>query len=173
MRAARWIFAVSALAPAPHMAAVACWSPPVPAAVAEPFRQPQCRWCPGNRGIEYATALGDPVRAVAAGTVTFAGSVAGTTYVVVGHADGLRVTYGNLLETGWQVGDTVVAGVVIGHAAGHLHLGVRHGDEYVDPAPMLGERVGVPRLVPTDGAAAPPAPASVLRCPVPAGVSAG
>ena len=34
--------------------------------------------------------------AVASGEVTFSGTVAGTRYVVVRHADGLRVTYGNL-----------------------------------------------------------------------------
>jgi murein DD-endopeptidase MepM/ murein hydrolase activator NlpD len=173
MRSALAVFVVSTLMPAHHMGPIACWSPPVPAAVAEPFRQPECRWCPGNRGIEFATAPGDPVRAAAAGTVTFAGSVAGTTYVVVRHPDGLRLTYGNLVEARWQVGDTVVAGVVIGDAAGHLHFGVRRGDDYVDPSPMLGEQVGVRRLIPTDGAAAPPAPAAVLRCPVLADVSDG
>ena len=47
---------------------------------------------------------------------------------------------------------------------GHLHLGVRQGDDYLDPEPMLGETVGVPRLVPTDGGPAAPAPPTTLRC---------
>jgi murein DD-endopeptidase MepM/ murein hydrolase activator NlpD len=142
-----------------------CWSPPVVAAVADAFRPPGCPWCAGNRGIEYATQSGDAVRAVAGGQVSFAGEVAGTGYVVVRHADGLRVTYGNLAEIAWRAGDVVVAGVLIGRADGHVHIGVRRGDEYIDPGPMLGESIGVARLVPTDGEPAPPAPPATLRCP--------
>ena len=54
--------------------------------VVDPFRAPACAWCPGNRGLEYAPPPGPPVRAVAAGVVTFTGVVAGTRYVVVDHA---------------------------------------------------------------------------------------
>ena len=37
--------------------AAECWRPPVPAPVVDPFREPACRWCRGNRGIDYGTCL--------------------------------------------------------------------------------------------------------------------
>jgi murein DD-endopeptidase MepM/ murein hydrolase activator NlpD len=153
------------LFPAPVATVRPCWNPPVVAAIAEPFRAPACTWCAGNRGIEYATEPGDAVHAVAAGQVSFAGEVAGTRYVVVRDLDGLRVTYGNLAEVMWRAGDTVVAGVLIGRAQGHVHIGVRRGDEYIDPGPMFGELIGVVRLVPTGGAPGVAAPPPRLRCP--------
>lgn len=141
-----------------------CWLPPVDAPVADSFRPPACAWCPGNRGIEYATPPGVAVRAAATGRVTFAGTVAGRHYVVVRHADGHRVTYGNLRTTTWETGDAVVAGTVVGRTAENFHLGVRAGDTYLDPAQFLGRLVRRPRLIPSDGSAFPPAPPPVLRC---------
>ena len=64
--------------------------PPVDAPVVDPFRPPTSPYGPGNRGIDYATVPGTVVRTIAPGTVTFAGVVAGTRYVTVTHADGLR-----------------------------------------------------------------------------------
>mgnify|MGYP003562817032 CR=1 FL=1 len=146
--------------------AAPCWSPPVDAEVTDPFREPACTWCPGNRGVEYGTARGAPVRAVASGEVTFSGTVAGTRYVVVRHAGGLRVTYGNLASTELGRGDVVARGAVIGLTAGRFHLGVRNGERYVDPAPFIGELRGVVRLIPADGSAPAPAPPPRVRCPV-------
>ncbi len=133
-----------------------CWHPPVSGPVVDPFREPPCRWCAGNRGLEYRVAAGSVVRAVAAGTVTFAGSVAGIGYVVVGHPDGRRVTYGRLVQESVRRGDTVVAGSRIGRASERFHLGVRIDGRYVDPAPLVGRVEGRPRLVPTDGTPARP-----------------
>ena len=79
-----------------HGVGGACWLPPVDAPVVDPFRPPPCTWCAGNRGLEYGTPSGVAVRAVAAGEVTFSGTVAGERYVVVRHADGRRATYGGL-----------------------------------------------------------------------------
>ena len=143
---------------------VICWRPPVDAPVADPFRTPACTWCPGNRGIEYVTVVGEPVRAVASGVVTFSGAVAGRRYVVVDVGDGYRVTFGDLGATGLRTGDAVVAGTTVGTASESLHLGVRHGDTYVDPAPLIGRVVARPRLVPADGSRARPAPSAALRC---------
>lgn len=146
------VVAVAAVAAvAAPAAAAACWAPPVDAQVTDPFRAPTCPYCAGNRGIEYGTRAGAPVRAVAAGRVTFAGPVAGITYVVVDHADGLRVTYGNLDDPRVGVGDAIVRGMVLGDAAGRFHLGLRRGDTYLDPTPFLGVWRGVVRLVPADG----------------------
>jgi murein DD-endopeptidase MepM/ murein hydrolase activator NlpD len=152
--------------PVPVVAAP-CWQPPVAAAVADPFRQPDCPWCPGNRGVEYATTAGDPVTSVAAGTVTFAGSIVGIRYVVVEIANQWRITYGNLLHLSGseiRVGAAVVAGMAIGAAAGPFHFGARDGDMYIDPAPYLGEWQFRVRLVPTNGARPAPAPPPTLRC---------
>lgn len=148
--------------------AALCWEPPVMALVADPFREPACPWCPGNRGIAYATPVGMAVRAVAAGRVTFAGVVAGTRYLVVELANGWRLTYGNLADprAGAELpaGAPVVAGMVVGHTAGDLHFGLRDdAGVYRDPAPNLGTWHHRARLIPLDEPP-PPAPPPVLRC---------
>jgi murein DD-endopeptidase MepM/ murein hydrolase activator NlpD len=104
------------------------------------------------------------VRAVAGGEVTFSGTVAGHGYLVVRHADGMRATYGNLSDRSFSAGDIVVRDVIVGHAAGPFHFGLRIGDTYVDPAPFIGRLVGVVRLVPADGSAPAPAPPPRLVC---------
>lgn len=145
-------------------ALASCWPPPVTAPVSDPFREPSCRWCPGNRGLEFATRRGQVVTAVGTGRVTFAGAVAGVTHVVVEHRDGRRVTYARLVRRSHDEGDLVLRGQVVGFADEAFHLGVREGDRYVDPAPLIGRWVGRPRLIPVDAVAAPPAPPPVLRC---------
>jgi murein DD-endopeptidase MepM/ murein hydrolase activator NlpD len=146
-------------------AGAACWRPPVDAPIADPFREPTCRWCPGNRGLEYDTRDGQPVRAVAAGRVVFAGLVARVRYVVVRHGDGRRATYGRLVDATVRSGDLVVAGTVVGRAGASFHFGLRVGDEYVDPAPHLGELVRRARLVPVDGTPGNAGRPATLRCP--------
>ena len=144
----------------------ACLVPPVAARVVDPFREPACPWCPGNRGLTYGVAAGTVVRAAGAGTVTFSGVVAGTRYVVVEHAaGGLRATYGGLASAEVSLGDVVVTGAVVGQAAGELHFGLRRGETYVDPTPLLGRLVQRARLVPTDGTPRRPAPPPRLECP--------
>lgn len=155
---------LSLLAPSGGVHAALCWPPPVVAPVTDPFREPNCAWCPGNRGIEFGTRRGAPVRAVATGRVTFAGSVTGSVYVVVRHGTGRRVTYGNLESESYDVGELVVRGQLVGRAAGAFHLGLRDGDRYVDPAPYLGWYVRRPRLIPADGSRANPPPSPRLTC---------
>jgi murein DD-endopeptidase MepM/ murein hydrolase activator NlpD len=144
--------------------ALPCWLPPVSAPVTDPFREPACAWCSGNRGIEYGTHEGAVVVAAATGRVTYAGNVIGTTYVVVRHGDGRRVTYGNLDGESFDTGDLVVRGQRIGRAAGRLHLGVREGDRYIDPARFIGQFVRPPRLIPADGRRGNEAPPPRLSC---------
>ena len=67
-------------------------------------------------------------------------------------------------------GDVVVARALVGRTAGRFHLGVREGDRYVDPAPLIGRLVGVVRLIPSDATPPPPAPPPVLRCAPPTAV---
>jgi murein DD-endopeptidase MepM/ murein hydrolase activator NlpD len=141
-----------------------CWRPPVVGVIVDPFRAPACRWCAGNRGVEYEVAQATTVRATAAGTVTFSGDVAGTRYVVVRLPNGWRTTYGRLDAADVELGDWLVAGSQVGTVSSGLFFGLRIGDDYVDPAPFIGTLVGRPRLVPVDGSVARPAPAPKVRC---------
>lgn len=114
------------------------FSPPVDAPVADPFRPPSGPYGPGNRGIEYATAPGTPVRAIGSGTVAFAGPVAGRGVVSVDHPSGLRSTYTGLATVVVAAGDPVAEGQLLGYTSAHLHLGLRDGRRYLDPALFFG-----------------------------------
>ena len=136
--------------------------PPVDAPVVDPFRPPANRFGAGNRGLTYDLPSGTPVRAAAAGQVTFAGTVAGTRHVTVLHPDGLRTSYSFLESVGVQRGDAVAQGDVLGTAGAGFHLGVRSGDAYLDPAALFaGVEVRV-RLVPHEEPL-PPTDAGLLR----------
>jgi murein DD-endopeptidase MepM/ murein hydrolase activator NlpD len=155
--------ALASIVPVGVATAVPCWHPAVTAAVTDPFRQPECRWCAGNRGIEYGTPPDAPVSAIATGRVSYTGTIAGVGYLVVRLASGWRVTYGNL-SANHRVGDLVIRGSVVGVTAGRFHLGLRDGEEYIDPAPYLGRLVSRPRLIPTDGSRANPSGPRRLTC---------
>jgi len=127
------------------------YRPPVDAVVTDPFRPPSTRFGPGNRGLEYATS-GETVVAIGAGVVAFAGQVAGRLVVTVVHPDGLRSSLTGLRTVAVAVGDVVEAGQPVGTAGPALHLGVRRGGRYIDPAALFGTGPGTPRhavLVPS------------------------
>jgi murein DD-endopeptidase MepM/ murein hydrolase activator NlpD len=132
------------------------YAPFTDAPVVDPFRPPPGPYAAGNRGIEYATVPGSPVRAAADGVVTFAGPVAGQLHVTVGHADGIRTSYSYLASIAVVRGQRVRRGQPVGTAAARLHVGARRGDIYLDPASLWSR--GPPRvvLVPLDGAGGPP-----------------
>ncbi|HEX2374418.1 MAG TPA: M23 family metallopeptidase [Actinomycetota bacterium] len=140
----------------------ALWMP-VPGAVIRGFEARAGPYGPGHRGIDIAAPEGAVARAPAAGRVVFAGPVAGTTWVSLMVAPGVRVTLGPLL-------DPVAAGRVRpraplgrvgrGHGAGPgpgvapagwggatLHLSVRVDGVHVDPLGYLVDRPR-PRLAP-------------------------
>jgi murein DD-endopeptidase MepM/ murein hydrolase activator NlpD len=153
--------------PVAHGEPSRCLEPPVPAAIAERFREPACPYCAGRRGVTFATRLGDPVRAVAAGSVTFSGVVAGTPYLVVAHDDGLLATYGRIDRTWLRVGQRVRAGQLVAIAGRMpLYVGLREAGRYIDPEPLLGTRRFPVRLVPTTGGRRPPAGPGQLVCPM-------
>jgi murein DD-endopeptidase MepM/ murein hydrolase activator NlpD len=146
--AAAWLGAV---APAAAVAGP-CYQHPVPAAVSRGFEAPACPWCSGHRGLQYATRAGDPVRAASAGRVSFAGLVAGARWVTIEHPDGLRTSYGGLASIAVRRGQAVDGVTVVGTAGGALHVGLRRGDTYLDPAALFTWPVRlVPRLVPLTG----------------------
>ena len=132
---------------------VECYGPVVDAAVTDPFRPPAQRWLSGNRGLTFEPSIGQPVRAAAAGEVTFAGAVARRLHVTVLHADGLRTSYSYLDDHVVAKGQLVRRGQLLGHTGAEFHLGLRDGDVYLDPAllfatPCRGSRAV---LVPLDG----------------------
>ena len=131
------------------------YRPPVDAPVVDGFRLPDGQYGPGNRGLEYATTPGTPVRAIGPGLVVWAGTVAGNLAVTVLHPDGLRSSYSYLAEALVKVGARVSTGTRIGTAGERLQLGVRVGGAYLDPATLF-TTLGV-HLVPLDDGP-PPTP---------------
>lgn len=123
------------------------------------FDPPPLPWLPGHRGVDLAAETGAPVRAAGAGTVAFAGMVAGRPVVSIQHPDGLRTTYEPVTPT-VQAGDAVDQGAVIGRlsdAGSHcepscLHWGVRTGtDAYLDPLLLVGAEVVIRLYPPVHG----------------------
>ncbi|GAB2651784.1 M23 family metallopeptidase [Prescottella soli] len=123
--------------------------------VVRAFEKPAQNWLPGHRGVDLAATPGQSVLAAGAGTVVFAGTVAGKPVVSIDHPGGLRTTYepveatvtaGRLVDRG-----AVLGNVVVGHpecaAAACLHWGLRRDREYLDPLPLI--RAVPIRLLPT------------------------
>ncbi len=139
------------------------------------FDPPDTEYSAGHRGIDLPGQVGEPVRAVASGRVSFAGSVAGVGVVTVDHG-GERSTY-QPVDPVVQRGNDVAAGDVLGHLRGAgshcptacLHLGRLESDSYLDPLERLATASHV-RLVDPDGPLpAPPSGPSgdgTLRRPV-------
>jgi murein DD-endopeptidase MepM/ murein hydrolase activator NlpD len=111
---------------------------PVEAPVVDGFRLPPEPWQAGNRGLTFDTSSGQPVRAVASGTVHFAGAIAGERYVSVDRPDRTRITYSYLRSVAVAAGDVMGPGVVVGLAGARpFQLGWRDGDDYRDPTPLV------------------------------------
>ncbi|MFB8248374.1 murein hydrolase activator EnvC family protein [Streptomyces sp. NPDC055952] len=112
------------------------------------WEPPTTVYAAGHRGVDLTAPPGAPVRAVAAGTVSFAGRVAGKGVVAVeltGTGDPpLRTTY-EPVTASVEKGDAVTAGQVIGTVAatgshctaGCVHWGLRRGEAYLDPLSLL------------------------------------
>jgi murein DD-endopeptidase MepM/ murein hydrolase activator NlpD len=113
------------------------------------FDAPSPNWNRGHRGVDLAGTPGQPVYAAAAGTVVFAGELAGRPLVSIAHPGGLRTSYEPVQPT-VRAGQVVAAGVVVGQLKpGHdgcptaacLHWGAMWGPaaraDYVDPLGLL------------------------------------
>jgi murein DD-endopeptidase MepM/ murein hydrolase activator NlpD len=122
---------------------------PAPAVVRD-FDAPTPDWHPGHRGVDLAGAPGQAVYAAGAGTVVFAGQLAGRFVVSVAHPGGLRTSY-EPVRAVVRPGQLVAAGTVLGElVAAHpgcptaacLHWGAMWGPasaaDYVDPLGLLG-----------------------------------
>jgi pimeloyl-ACP methyl ester carboxylesterase len=133
---------------APAARADAVLHSPVPGPIVEPFRAPTSAYGRGNRGVEYRPPTNTEVAAAAAGTVRFAGPVARELWVTIEHPDSLRTSYGPLSSVVVAPGQVVSAGQPVGTSTDRLHFGVRSGNVYLDPEPLLAVTVHA-RLVPT------------------------
>ncbi|MGO4361627.1 murein hydrolase activator EnvC family protein [Terrabacter sp. RAF57] len=110
------------------------------------FDPPDQPWLPGHRGVDLAATVGQPVRAPAAGRVSWSGVIAGRAVVVVAHDSGLRSTFepvAAVAPVGTAVGRGDTVGVLTG-TPGHcapgtcLHWGVLRGETYLDPLSFVG-----------------------------------
>jgi murein DD-endopeptidase MepM/ murein hydrolase activator NlpD len=153
--------ALAAGVASPAGAEVGIYRPPVDAPVVDGFRLPNGPYGAGNRGLEYATVPGRPVRAIGDGLVVFAGRVAGNRAVTVLHPDGLRSSYSYLADVRVEVGDRVTIGQTVGTAGERFHLGVRAGGTYLDPAALFS--TAVVHLVPVDAGPVPGASSPATR----------
>ncbi|MEU3662007.1 M23 family metallopeptidase [Streptomyces sp. NPDC032940] len=158
--------------PGPVVPAVArFWPVGSRPAVLRGWEPPATPYGPGHRGVDLAAPAGTAVRAVAAGTVSFAGRVAGRGVVSLEltgtGAPPLRTTY-EPVRASVRAGDEVAAGEVLGtvepagsHCAACLHWGVRRGDVYLNPLALLPPWLlgsGPSRLLPVLGVPLPAGP---------------
>jgi murein DD-endopeptidase MepM/ murein hydrolase activator NlpD len=141
-----------------HARAAGVWVWPVTGPVIRGYDPPEDPYGSGHRGIDIAAAVGTPVRAAEAGTVTFAGKVGGQLFVTVNHGGGLASTYSWVSQLVAHKNDLVTRGQTIalsgvGHPGSqvtHLHLGAKLSGVYVDPMAYLAPLsvAGMIRLAP-------------------------
>ena len=103
-----------------------------------------------HRGVDIAVPAGTPVRAMAPGVVSYAGTMSGYgRVVIIDHGQGVRTVYAHLSEIHVRAGDDVPGRPVIGLSGSsgrttgeHLHFEVVRRGRAEDPVPLLG---GFPR----------------------------
>lgn len=123
---------------------------PVDAPIGTPYHQSGSMWSLGyHTGVDFLASTGDPVHAVAAGTVVVAADNAGSygTHVIIKHADGKYSLYAHFSSRSVNVGESVKAGEVIGAVGAtgnvtgpHLHFEIRTSVDFgsdVDPIAYL------------------------------------
>ncbi len=98
-----------------------------------------------HAGLDFRGPIGAPIRAAAAGTVSFTGVKQGYgNCVEISHGNGLLTRYAHMSRIGARVGESIGPGSVIGAIGNtgrstgpHLHFEVRIADRPVDPRPFL------------------------------------
>ncbi|MDI9914576.1 peptidoglycan DD-metalloendopeptidase family protein [Rhodococcus sp. IEGM 1379] len=112
------------------------------------FDNPAKNWLPGHRGVDLAGTVDQAVLSAGAGTVTFAGTVAGKPVVSVDDVGGVRTTYEPVtavVAAGERVGiGTMIGTLEPGHercaVAACLHWGLRRAREYLDPLGLIHDQ---------------------------------
>ncbi|MCA2190481.1 M23 family metallopeptidase [Nonomuraea cavernae] len=110
------------------------------------FTPPPAPWLAGHRGIDLVAPPATPVLATGAGTVRYAGSLAGRGVVSIDHSGGLRTTY-LPVDAAVLPGQRVAPGDRLGvveDSSGHcqescLHWGLLRPPRYLDPLLLLGQ----------------------------------
>lgn len=151
MRLVGLLLALLAFAPICRADTAGLQWPLSPPAVTRGFDAPSPNWLPGHRGVDLAGAPGQPVHAAAAGTVVYAGTLAGRPVVSLAHPGGLRTSY-EPVEAVVATGQRLPAGAALGRlrpghpgcpAAACLHWGAMWGPaaraDYLDPVGLLSE----------------------------------
>lgn len=135
-------------AESPTTRSVVAYRLPVGGDVVRGYSPPVGFGAGAHRGVDLTAGASGTVRVAAAGVVSFAGSVAGTTWVSVRHADGVSTTYGPLAAVRVAAGTRIAAGRRLGevadglHDAPHgegdvVHFGARDADGYLDPLTLI------------------------------------
>ena len=126
-------------------AAAADWPLSPRPEVVRGFEPPPEPWLPGHRGVDLLGRVGQQVRSPVAGTILYAGPLAGRGVIVVSHGE-TRTTY-EPVRASVRVGDQVARGAPLGtlssvpsHCAPRvcLHWGLIRGSTYLDPLTLLG-----------------------------------
>jgi outer membrane biosynthesis protein TonB len=134
------------------------WTWPVDGPVLQEFTLGEDPYARGqHRGVDLEARLGDPVRAPARGTVSFAGTVpGGGRTVTIRTDDGYSVTLLHLGTIEIARGEAVDAGSAVGtagasgdpeHVGPYVHLGIRltaDPNGYVNPLGLLPTREAPP-----------------------------
>ena len=116
-------------------------------AIVRGFEPPPKPWLPGHRGLDLAGSPGQPVLSATAGTITYAGPLAGRGVVVVTNGP-FRTTYEPVIPTTHR-GATVTPGTQLGtlstagtHCPPHpcLHWGLLNSTTYLNPLSLLPTR---------------------------------
>ena len=98
-----------------------------------------------HAGLDFRGPIGAPIRAAAAGTVSFAGVKQGYgNCVEISHGNGLLTRYAHMSRIEAHIGEIVQPGRLIGAIGStgrstgpHLHFEVRIRDHPVDPRPFM------------------------------------
>jgi murein DD-endopeptidase MepM/ murein hydrolase activator NlpD len=132
------------VAPVAEPVAPTQFARPVPGSVSGFTFGDSRAWWYFHAGVDLYCAIGDPIRAVAAGTVVARGFVDGGygNCVTVAHGGGWRSVYCHLQRYG--AGGRVAQGAIIGYCGvtgwstgPHLHFELWHNDTAVDPLGLL------------------------------------
>lgn len=62
---------------------MSCLVPPVSGPITNPFVEPACTFCAGNRAVDLRTQIGQAVVSPVMGQITFVGRVVNQTYVTL------------------------------------------------------------------------------------------